>query len=1443
MKINKKRILNIILALVMLLTLIPTLGGLVSAAPADLTRAAVYTLAEGNIARMSEVRTYTATAGNVGINASYANSTNGAATDQVPRINDGALATSTAASMSWNSWNTSTFPVTVTITWSVPHMIDATRAMYWYDGTASSSGVTLPGNVSVQYWNGSAYVNVTNLRNPSGAAISYLGSAGGGTTNSNRTWNAATFDPVTTTRIRLSMAKGIGTGIGLQEWEIFEYAGAPELTGVSVSGTNNPVVSTTNTYTANVISPGLTGVTYEWSATGNIAVVGSNTNQTVQVVANNVGAGVLSVTARHSSGVQEATANYNINVQNISVAVSGEAMIPGGGNKVYTATASAGTLPVTYKWTLNNANATIVGSDTGNTVTVQGVAAGTVRITCAITNADRGLTASGYYDATVRVMGALDYIGGTAAGRAPILPRRVVVDGLLFDTPTASAVGNKSYNFAESFEKSLVPVVWDMNSFTVADYTADKIGTTFEVTGVTATGSRAPGLAAKAKFTVNEPLPAPDYNHSVTSENVIFENGFWAQRQNINATVTLDAAATQLAGSASYAERNFTNALGRLQSVWNGNMSPSVGTYSGYVFQDTDVYKTLEGYAYNLAAVWNSDTVTTARKTTLLNKAKSWINLIEQIQYADGYINSCFSCRSTTSSGGEGTGNWRWRYFARHEMYNIGHFLEAAVAYTRFAVATDQTDAYVLYEVGRRTADHIVNVFGPNGYRMEVPGHEEIELAMMKFATLCEEYEGIGTGQKYRDTVEALVDRRGRRTGAYARESTYAAGTYSQDATALVNETRAVGHAVRAMYFYTGATDVAISMPDSNPNKLAFLNGINNIYNSVSERNYYITGGLGSGESSEGFGPDWHIRNSSAYTETCAAIAGANWFQRLNLYYEDAKYADSYERALYNGVIVGVDLAGNRFAYGTGLDGSVSRGTWQGCACCPPNVLRTIANAGGYVYTVHNDVVFVNMYGESKGHVNVQGDDIKIDQVTQYPWEGEITMTVTPPVDKVFTLNLRLPGWVKAQKYQQVTLLIDGEEIDSTATAKGYIPITREWPATGTVITYNIPMEVRLTEADLNVSRVYCTSADHNPDSGQNDKVVVERGPMVYMVDASGVPTNNPPATSTTGRTANQVRLPRDMEGFQVVNRLSGSNMILRGVYTIEGYARYNTTTGARNQWIQLVPYYCKTNRGANPSNTANTTSSTGTDASRVWINATENCVLIRGNLNRIAIGGTVKLQANPKVNIGGYYSWYSGTTDNTVWRTTGASLNYVWEIVSGANVIELVGVPAATKTDDRGPGKIGGVGYTLDASEVSYKAIRDGKATVRVTMRNASNAVLATDTYDIDVTTDNYLLFSYGENIAQAIIPGQTLKVAAKFTGESNLTQTMIVALYSSNGKLVSLVQNDGVVDSKAIKFEGNLSIPAATEAGAYVRVFFWDTNTFVPLREAVDFPAINAM
>nr|AGS53277.1 putative glycosyl hydrolase of unknown function (DUF1680) [uncultured bacterium contig00001] len=991
-----------------------------------------------------------------------------------------------------------------------------------------------------------------------------------------------------------------------------------------------------------------------------------------------------------------------------SVSITGSDSVVADRQLEYSAHPVSATLQgIAYSWSLNNANAQIVGSASESKVKVKGVSGGDARLSVTVTHNSGVKTTTAAKAIAIKPTPPTEvvpYLTGTAAGRAPILPTRIVVKGLRFDTPTPATEG--AFNFGEEFESSLAPVVWDMSSFSAADYAADKVGTTFEVKGATAPGSRAPGRPAKAVVTVNKPAPAPDYNHSVTSENVIFDDVFWKPKQLVNAGATIDHAIVMLESTAPnrYAVQNLKNAAIRLDAIASGDDNPPAVRYNGFVFQESDLYKTLEGFAYNLAAVWNDPSVSKARKTQLQNKLDEWIKAIEAIQYADGYIGAAFSARTNVSAGGAGNGQHRWRFFERHEMYDIGHFLESAVAYTRYSIGTGQND-YRLYEVGKRVADHIVDWFGPNGKRVEVPGHQEVELALMKLATLVEEYEGAQAGQKYRDTAKVLIDRRGRTTGQYARQSGYSAGSYSQDATPLVDETRAVGHAVRAMYYYTGATDVAVTLPDGHPDKAAYLAGINRIFENASERNTYITGGLGSGETSEGFGNDYGLRNARAYTETCAAIAGANWYQRLNLYYEDAKYADSYERALYNGVLVGVNLSGGLFYYACYLDaGPNNRSEWFACACCPPNVIRTIANMGGYMYSVNRDKIFVNMYGGSTGKINVQGGNVNIRQVTNYPWEGTVKLTVTPDADKDFSLNLRIPGWIKAQKYQQVKITVDGKEIDSTPSDKGYVTIAKNWPVSGTTIEMDMPMEVRFTEADDNVHY----TGEGQEDWDQRDKVVVERGPIVYNLETAGVP-----VSATEGRDARQVVIPRSMKA----NARFRSDL-LRGVVSIEGDAFWGANK--EPQRIELTPYYAKNNRGADPSNLGMSGTGDGSTSSRVWANASGRGVLIRGDKNNLAVGQKAKLQAAPKVNF----------------SESDAANNFVWTVLPGPgrNVIQLDGAPQAGQTDSAGPGKIGGMGKTRSASTATYRALRAGTATVQVTMRNSRNETIATDTYVITV-------------------------------------------------------------------------------------------------------------
>lgn len=1127
-----------------------------------------------------------------------------------------APSTTSATGNTWNTWGSSiggsaSNPFYVTLNMPDVYEMSGMQIMWWI---FTDTGVAWPVSCTVEYKD----MATGNWISLGAVGIEHNGEVGQ-TWVYNGVWNTVTFPSrISTNSIRLRVIKsGTSTapGFGINRWQVFgDLPETPSLWSVSASGKGSLATNTEEVYTSALVSPRLTGATYQWS--------------------------------------------------------------------------------------LSNSNASIVGSSTGSSVRLRGEVKGTTRLTVTASH-PTGSPVTYSMDINVTELKTTQYETNTAAGKAPILPKRVVLEGVQFDTPTPSTIYN-GYQFGEEFPDSLWPVTWDMGSFTAADYASDKIGTSFIVSGSVAYGGMT--YPATAKINVKEPLAAPDFNHSVTSENVRFNDVFWAPKQVVNAGATIDQAITQLKSTSS-ARRglvNFQEAAKRLAGQSYTNQS------GGFVFQDTDVYKTLEGISYNLAAI-EDDSSMDARKIVLQNELNTWISAIEAIQYSDGYINSCFAQRAPLNAGGSGNSSVRWRYMDRHEMYNIGHFLEAAVAYTRYTEGVGRPD-YRLYEAGKRAADHIYKMFGPGGKRVEVPGHEEIEIGLMKMANLVEEYEGVGAGQNYRNTTKLLVDRRGNRTGANARQSGYSGGTYSQDATPIVNETAAVGHAVRATYFYTGITDLAATLPAGNSDRTAYLNVMSRIWDRLKERNTYITGGIGSaqpGTDSEGFGADYALSNTQSYCEICAAIAASNWYQRMNLVYEDAKYIDSMERALYNGVLVGVNLSGGLFYYSTTLQNTGNgRSTWFDCACCPPNVIRTIANMSGYLYTVNKDSVFVNMYGGSKGHVNVQGTKVAIDQVTNYPWEGAVNLSVKPEVAKAFTLNIRIPGWIKAQKYQQVSIKVDGVDIDATPNARGYVTITKTWPTAGTTIDINMPLEVRLTEPDNNVYNI--GTASHS----NRDRVAIERGPIVYCLETPGVP-----ATATTGRNATSVWVPRDMAMTATWN-----SALLRGVVDITGTARWNSATGTA-QAIQLTPYYARNNRSNNPSNLGSSGSSNDTNSLSVWLNATVGTVQIRGDKNNVTPGDTVTLTAVPHVN----FSAAANQRPNA----------YDWTIESGSAIID--GTPVYAQAPTSGYEKIGGIvgGVTTNtvtyyASTAKIRVMGGGTVTVKVQARNGSTN-LYTDTYVIE--------------------------------------------------------------------------------------------------------------
>ena len=845
---------------------------------------------------------------------------------------------------------------------------------------------------------------------------------------------------------------------------------------------------------------------------------------------------------------EEMTAEWN---EMVSAQITGKDRIMKGEKGVFTAESlPTGLEGMSYKWELAEGSEfmSIEGADDQKEVTIKANESGYGKLNLTLSRKENDKTVKRTASMDIKVDGieSIDeYVTATEAGTAPILPKMVVANGIAFDDPTPEYFGPTGHDFAEEFNSKLVPVKWEEVDKKL--YAKDQVGKTFEVKGkVTAGGEE---FDAVAKVTVNEPVVAPVANNTVTFENVQLEDNFWNPKQKVNAVNSLNKAIAQIE-QPSGGEPNFKNAIKKL----NGE---PYDEFQGFVFQDSDIYKSIEAISYTLSVIQNDDDPEmVAQKEVLEKKLAEWISLIEQVQYADGYIDTHFTLRSTAHAGGSSAGTHRWRDFSNHEMYNAGHFFESVVAYTRYREGIGDPD-YSLYVVGKRFADEIVSLFGPEGTRHEVPGHEEVELALVKFAKLVEEYEGEGTGQKYIDTVKTLIDRRGEASGL--RESGYRGGEYSQDATPIKEEVNGVGHAVRACYFYAGVTDIATLLPEGDADRDAYLNTMDNIWDSVKNRKTYITGGIGVRSHGEDFGGDYELPNNDSYCEICASIALANWNQRMNLIHEDAKYADVVERTLYNAILVGTNLTGDKFYYDTRLEVSNRQGRsdWFACACCPPNLMRTIAKLSEYMYTVHGDDLFVNLYIGSDGNVNVDGTNVELTQKTEYPWDGAVKMTVDPAKDKKFTMNIRIPGWTQEQKNKDVKIEVNGEAVKAEA-ENGYVAITRTWKA-GDVVKIDMPMEIRMTEADPNVT----TNAG---------RIALERGPVVYCMETAGNAQLNEGIANF--KPLNLV-IPRDAKLTATYNK-----DLLNGVVEINGDVQYNDGGTMKDAKLQAIPYYAWNNRG-----------------------------------------------------------------------------------------------------------------------------------------------------------------------------------------------------------------------------------------------------------------------
>lgn len=519
-------------------------------------------------------------------------------------------------------------------------------------------------------------------------------------------------------------------------------------------------------------------------------------------------------------------------------------------------------------------------------------------------------------------------------------------------------------------------------------------------------------------------IEAVDFSH------VKINDSFWSTILHKHITATIPVCIDQI-----------ENQTGRIQNFENA--AKRQGEHSGIYFDDSDVYKALEGIAYTL--VNNPD-------PALEQKADEWIDKFAAAQEPDGYINTYY-----TLTGLEN----RWTNMVKHEMYCAGHMMEAAVAYYK------ATGKRKLLDVSEKMAQHMMSIFGP-GKRHWVPGHEEIELALVKL------YQVTGK-QEYLDFSDWLLNERGHGYGSTGGNGDWNAD-YFQDNMPVKEMSSITGHAVRSMYLYCGMADVAALKGDT-----AYIAALHRLWDDVVLRNMYITGGIGSSADNEGFTEDYDLPNLEAYCETCASVGMVLWNWRMNQFTGNTKYIDVLERSLYNGVLAGISAEGDRFFYVNPLEskGDHHRQAWYGCACCPSQVSRFIPSIGNYIYGLSKDIIWVNLYIGNEAVLPTSQGDIPVSIQTNMPWGGEVKMTINKSYNG--EIRLRIPEWTTSYQLQ-----VNGKEVKASI-EKGYAALNRNWKA-GEEISLNMAVETKMVAADPRVKA----------DEG---KRAVMRGPLVFCAE------------------------------------------------------------------------------------------------------------------------------------------------------------------------------------------------------------------------------------------------------------------------------------------------------------------------------------------------------
>ena len=575
-----------------------------------------------------------------------------------------------------------------------------------------------------------------------------------------------------------------------------------------------------------------------------------------------------------------------------------------------------------------------------------------------------------------------------------------------------------------------------------------------------------------------------------------------------------------------------------------------------FPFDDTDIYKTIEGASFSLAVHPDS---------ALQAYVDSLIAIVGAAQEPDGYLYTARTINPLQPHPWSGKQRWEKERELSHELYNSGHLYEAAAAHY---LATKKKN---LLNIALKNADLVCSVFGPDKLHV-APGHEIVEMGLVKLYRL--------TGKKeYLNTAVFFINQRGHYPYNATCNNPWKNGSYWQDDKPVTEQDEAEGHAVRAGYLYSAVADIAALTGND-----SLRRAIDKIWENMVEKKLYVQGSIGAKPDGERFGGNYELPNATAYNETCAAIANVYWNQRMFLLHGDSKYIDVLEKSLYNGLISGVGLDGKSFFYrnamevindtanhngkGNGFtDGKVEaqRSGWFECSCCPTNLVRLIPSIPGYMYAQKQDLLYINLFINSSADLSIHNNPVNISQVNNYPWDGNLVFNISPKKEDAFSVLIRIPGWAQNQAVpstlykfldksdSKVSIKVNGNTIPCVI-ENGYAVIKRKWKK-GDVIAVDLPMDVR---------KVVCNEKVKD----NIGKVALQRGPLMYC----GEWTDNNGATSNT-------IIPYSTTFTNEFNaQLLNGVMVLKG--TVPKVGNSDNKVSTTMQTFTAIPYYAWANRG-----------------------------------------------------------------------------------------------------------------------------------------------------------------------------------------------------------------------------------------------------------------------